>query len=220
VKRSRNEAQTKIIEVDRRLSEDLLGHENAAFAGIQREFRVHIPDIPLKTVAGVKNNRQLREVLVNAHSGAIEAALGWVQRLARLSGDRGVAAIREELALCEDALPARYRGVVAAAMPLVDPAPIAKLRVEEWISVMALRRAEYRRAQTEQINRAKDMPELQLRLFSPKPSGIRGHNRRGVWWTACSAAQEYARAVSIGVANDVKLKGISELNRAGASWLT
>lgn len=215
MKRSRNEAQQAILELSRDLSAALLPHENAAFTAIEREFRIRIPDVPLKTVAGVRNNHDLREAFVDAHTDAIDSASGWVRRLARLSGDRALVSIRRQLQLCEEALAARYAGITERAMMHVDPGPIGKIRAEEWLGAMQVHRNNYRVAQTHQIAQAKDMDELRLRLFSETPSGIRGHNQRGVWWNSVTAGLALARTVAIGTTNDVSNKAMVEFNRAG-----
>lgn len=195
-----------------RMSADLLRHERACFRRTERAFTARQPQIRLRTVAGVRNNRALRAAWVDAFTAALGEARAAADLLAGNAADRALEAIRRELGWCERSLPASYAGVTPRACAAVDKQAAVRMVMAEWDARTAGLRAEYRRRQTEQIGYAATVEELARRLFSPTPAGVPGFGGRGVYWQATLTLEQAARWVSVAAANRVRVAAMRAFN--------
>jgi uncharacterized protein with HEPN domain len=202
MKLTKAKAQDQIVASAHTSSARLLALETLCFSQMRAEFKARIPEITHKTVAGIRNNHDLREAWVDAHTLAMVACTDHVSRLAEDSAAAADEAIRAELLLCERALPARHAGTVERLAFRSDR--IVAAAVEGWQGGMAGQRAEYRRAQTHRLSRDKTVEELTQHLFADG----------GAWWQALPAAEQWARWVSIRVSNKVRAAAMKAFNDA------
>jgi hypothetical protein len=203
MKLTKAKAQDQIVASAHASSAELLGLETLCFRWMRAEFEARIPEVSHKTVAGIRNNHDVREASVDGHTLAIVACTDHVSQLAEQAAEVGLTAVKAELLLCEQALPAKYGG-------LTDSFDVATERivasaVEGWQGGMSGQRAEYRRAQTHQLSRLKELPDLMRELFEAG----------GVWWQALPVAEQWARWVSIRVSNKVRVAAMRAFNDAG-----
>lgn len=207
---SRNRAGREVTEVAARLSDALLVHEQASFGRIRAGFRARIPTI--RSVPQLRSDRAARTRIVDGFRAALWDAKTETEALAGRATARAWSAGKAEVLWCERALPARYRGLTGKVKVDLDRIQARRLRV--WQSEVADTPAWFSQRLTYELAQARDVAELEARLFSPTPARVRGHAQVGAWWLPVSGILTATRAVSIGCGNDTVVAVMAGFNEA------
>jgi hypothetical protein len=170
--------------------------------------------------AVLRNNAGLTAGLLDGWQRSADQARKDVEALARTAASKGLASVRQELTVIEKSFRLkRYRGLadIAAgeAQSRVEELVAAELLV--WDAQVVKAKATLRSDLLQQYGAAADGPELQVRLFSQKPAGLRGFGGRGVWWRSSSELNASARFVSVDTSNAARTCAMLVFNEVGAT---
>lgn len=226
----RRSAGDRVLARAHRLSDDLLSEEETCFRLIGHEYDSRL-------IAGVRTFQQAwistpdpalvaaDRVMVGKiqtlQRDAAQAARDHVTVLAGKARDMALAAIGDELAVCEETLAVRYRGVAEAAVMVaketVDDLLIARMVAFTDTSQWSV--GQFAAILDEQLNLGslyrEEEKQVQDRVFSARPVNLKGRSGRGVWWSATSDLNRAARDVSIRLSSQVRMAAMAGFNEVG-----
>jgi hypothetical protein len=223
-KLGRRTAGERVQALAQAFADDLLQDEERAFTRIGLVFLQPIPHARTELRAVWNRHRQdpartaadvpYQEALDRTHRAAAAATVDIVTELGQTAISKGLAAVEQELAVCEQTLPTRYRGVAALAVQGATEAGVKILAqaTAAYSADASASAGEFAARARLQLGQAKDLDEMLARLFSEQPAGLEGFGGRGVWWWTVSDLNAAARAVSIRCANLARLSAMQTFN--------
>jgi hypothetical protein len=221
-------AGRQVIRLAHAFSADLLHDEERTFKRIAERFGVGLATrrreveraVGGGSPAALRNNAGLTRGLLEGWQRSADAARKDVEDLARTAAGKGLSSVRLELTVIEKSFrKKRYRGLADIAtdeaLSRVEELVAAELLV--WDAQVVKAKTTLRSDLLQQYNAAADGQELQVRLFSQTPAGLRGFGGRGVWWRSSSELNAAARFVSVDTSNAARTCAMLVFNEVGGT---
>lgn len=225
-KLKRRDAGEAVAALSDRLSDVLLGDEalakermEAVFVegmGVAADLLTRAPAAP-----GLNGKAGVALEVTDRLAEAVAATRAPFARLAEGAIGRGLDSMREELALCERTIAARYRGIGARAVDQARAgAPLlVNLAVEQYSANAGRAEAWFQEQLLLEINvsfqYAEATVDLMRRLISPEPVRLPRHSGRGLWWKGLEFCHRATREIEIAAVNTARQEAMVLFNRFG-----
>lgn len=211
-KLGRKTAGEQVARLSQAFADDLLKDEVSAFTRSASVFAAGLTE--MRDTVALKDEAWLAKV-TRTHLAAAASTVDIATQLGRVAISKGVASVGKELAVCEQTLPTRYRGVAELAAQGATTAGVKILQAASTAYAVDASKAagEFESRARLQLGQAADVEEARKRLFSPVPAGVVGFGGRGVWWWTLTDLQEALRSVSIRCANNARLSAMQTFNQ-------
>lgn len=221
---ARLSAGSDVVVRARRLSDELLGHEQALFDRIERTFVDQVDAAAVVVARALRSNLSAaaRTDLVGGTSllllDAVYDQRPMVDAMLSQTLTMAVDSVRDELRLCGRTLTSKYRFVADLAADAADAQVdvYVKAAVQSWHERMIETVGWFtevldQEARAEAVSKGSHV--LADRVLSTERVVAAGHAGRGLWWQVFSRDTAAVRAVEFAAVNGVRNRAMTEFNR-------